>query len=50
MTLSPGSTCYIKAWIRVGDMLIYSINSFVNWIIPHVWNRGQKDKGLSMGG
>jgi hypothetical protein len=30
MTLSQDSICYIKAWIRVGDILIYSINSFAN--------------------
>jgi hypothetical protein len=48
LTLSQDSTCYIKAWVRVCDMLIYSINSFVNWII-YTWNQDLMDKGLSMG-
>jgi hypothetical protein len=47
MTLSQDSTCYIKAWVRVGDMLTYSINSFVNWIILHMETRSN-GQGLSM--
>jgi hypothetical protein len=39
LTLSQGSTCYIKAWVRVGYMLTYSINSFANWIILHMKSR-----------
>jgi hypothetical protein len=30
MALSQDRACYIKAWVRVGGMLIYSINSFAN--------------------